>query len=402
MTRTGSSALTAVALVAAVWGLLHVGWYPHGQIVDTPVYESYANDIVHQHKLPYRDFTVEYPPAALPVFAAPELIAKRHFRSVFELLMATCHALAVFAVALLAGRRAAVLAAIAPLALGSVVLTRFDFWPAALAVLGLAALLRRRLVVSALLLGTGFAAKLWPALLAPFILVWLVRNRGARSATAWAAVSVAAAAAWFLPFTVFSPAGVGHSFHAQFARPLQLESLGGAVLIALHRVAGTRLHVVSTFGSQNLAGPGAHAAAIVTTATGALAVVALWFAFARGDAARDRLFAASAGAVAATVAFGKVFSPQFLIWLIPLVPLVRWMLPIALFGAALVCTQLYFPKHYWALTQFSPTQSWEVFARDLLVVVLAGALARLVLQHEVLGEARARRETIERVRAQVE
>src|SRR5439155_125555 len=88
-----------------------------------------------------------------------------------------------------------------------------------------------------------------------------------------AAAAVATAAAWFLPFVALSPAGVGHAFHSQFARPLQLESLAGSLLIAAHEAAGTTLHVTSSFGSQNLSGPGTHAAAVATT----IAVVALLF-----------------------------------------------------------------------------------------------------------------------------
>ena len=63
------AALVAVALVAAVWGGLHVGWYPHRQIVDYGVYQFYGDAVVSHHAVPYRDFQLEYPPAALPMFA---------------------------------------------------------------------------------------------------------------------------------------------------------------------------------------------------------------------------------------------------------------------------------------------------------------------------------------------
>jgi hypothetical protein len=405
--RSGAStALLAAVLVGAVWALLHVGWYAHGQITDYGVYRQHGDEIVHTHAVPYRDFPVEYPPAALPVFVIPALLERYDYDRVFQALMALCDVAAVIAVALIAGRRAAVIAAVAPLALGSVVISRFDLWPTALVAVGIAALVRGRSTTSALLLGTAFAAKLWPAVLAPLVVVWLARTRGPRAAAQWAGAAVATAAAWFLPFVALSPAGVGHTFHAQLARPLQLESLGGAVLIAAHRAAGTTLHVTSSFGSQNLTGPGTHAAAVATTVGGALVLVAIWVLFARGAATDERFVTHTAGTVAALIALGKVFSPQFLIWLIPLVPLVRGrraLFAVPLFGTALVLTQLWFPSQYWRLAlNFASPYSWILLARDLAMVALVAALVWPRSQHELFGEHRSRLEALQRVRAELQ
>ena len=67
------AALTAVALFVGTWTALHHGFYTHRQIIDTPVYQRYGNEIAHGH-VPYRDFDLEYPPGALPVFALPGLV----------------------------------------------------------------------------------------------------------------------------------------------------------------------------------------------------------------------------------------------------------------------------------------------------------------------------------------
>ena len=43
--------------------------------------------------MPYRDFSVEYPPLSLPVFVLPRLLAGHSFSgymTVFELMMAAC------------------------------------------------------------------------------------------------------------------------------------------------------------------------------------------------------------------------------------------------------------------------------------------------------------------------
>jgi hypothetical protein len=103
-------------------------------------------------------------------------------------------------------------------------------------------------------------------------------------------------------------------------------------------------------------------------------LLAIWIGFARGPATRARLLRYTAAAICAFVALGKVLSPQYLIWLIPLVPLVRGRRGVAasaLFVAALVLTQLWFPSRYIDLVYgLDARASWLVFARDALLVGL--------------------------------
>src|SRR5262249_26438707 len=160
---------------------------------------------------------------------------------------------------------------------------RFDLWPTALVAWALVTLVSRRFTLSAILLGTAFAAKLWPAVLVPFFIVWLVRNHRPRAAAILNGATALAAAAWVLPFAVLSPSGVGPASHEQFGRPLQLESLGGAILIAGHLLFGTTLGRIASFGSQNLAGPGTHLVATLTTIAGALALLAVLVIYLRSD-----------------------------------------------------------------------------------------------------------------------
>jgi hypothetical protein len=241
--------------------------------------------------------------------------------------------------------------------------------------------------------------------MAPIGLVFVWRARGPRAALAWAAGMVAVNAAVFLPFAFASPGGLQHSFHAQIARPLQLESLGGALLIALHHVFGTKLGVETTFGSQNLVGTGSHAMQIATTVVGVIALLAAWLVFARGEMTRQRVATYAAASVAVVLAFGKVFSPQFMIWLIPLVPLSASIAGNVLLLLGLALTQTWFPRHYWPLANdFHARESWYLLLRDLCVAAIAAVLVwpRRPSEDEALGEGRARLEALQRVRTQVE
>jgi hypothetical protein len=109
-----------------------------------------------------------------------------------------------------------------------------------------------------------------------------------------------------------------------------------------------------------------------------LSLLAIWTAAARGPATPERLVRYSAASVTAFVAFEKVLSPQFMIWLLPLVPLVRGrrgLIASGLLALALLLTQLWFPIRYWDLAlHFAPFPSWLVLARDLVLLVLLATL----------------------------
>src|SRR5262249_17980368 len=183
------SAVAALGLFIASWAVLHDGWFKRGEIIDTPVYESYGDQMV-KWRAPYLDFSVEYPPAALPMFLIPAIGPEGNsdaYRRWFETLMIACGAvlmlsLAAALVALDASLTryccALALAAISPLLLGSVILSRFDLWPTALTAGALAALLSGKLRLGHALLAVGVAAKLWPGVLVPLALAYVWRTRG--------------------------------------------------------------------------------------------------------------------------------------------------------------------------------------------------------------------------------
>ncbi len=381
----------AVAAFVGAWIALHHGFYRHDQIVDTPIYQRYG-DAIADGRVPYRDFGLEYPPGALPVFALPSLVRSPAgdlggYRTWFEAEMLACGALALlFVLATLFRLNAGFvraagslgLVALAPLLLGSVVLSRFDLWPAALTAGALAALVSRRDRLGAGALALAVAAKLYPAVLVPLAGVWVWRRSGRRRAIACLGVFAAVLAACFLPFVVLDSRGVWHSLTTQVSRPLQIETLGAGILLVAHAVGGLTVTMRSSHGSQNLAGAGPDAIALVQTVLQGVALVAVWVWFARGPAERERLVRASAAAVCAFVAFGKVLSPQFLIWLIPLVPLVRGrrgLVAGGLLALACVLTQLWFPFRYWDLAlRFAAFPSWLLLARDLVLVALLAVL----------------------------
>lgn len=358
-----ATTLAAAGVFLICWTIVHHLWWAHGQITDIPVYRDYAHAVVHGGQVPYRDFALAYPPAALPVFLLPELVGP--YETTFSLLMALCGVGIVFAVGSLR-RRALPFLAVSPLLIGSLVFLRFDFWPALLVAGAVVCLVRDRDRWGWALLGCAVAAKLWPLVLVPLALTWSWR-RGRDNAEL---AGVATAAAWFVPFAIVAPHGLWESLREQANRPLQIESLGGALAMTFGHPKLDMSH-----GSQNVAGYGWLAALLV--AATAVALVAVWVAFARGAIDDGRFVRYCAAATCAVIAFGKVLSPQYVIWLLPLVPLVRGRrgyVATGLLAVTFVLTQLYFPWHYWAYV-FGAHRAPIVLARDLALVALFAVLS---------------------------
>jgi hypothetical protein len=177
-------------------------------------------------------------------------------------------------------------------------------------------------------------------------------------------------AAVFVPFAVVAPHGLWESIWGQYDRPLQVESLPATILTTFrHPRLTLALHSVSIAGHTGLQ------AATAAIQLGVL--VAVWVGFARGAVDESRFVRYAAAAVCAFVAFGKVLSPQYLIWLVPLVPLVRGrrgLVASVLLGAAALETQYWFQSDRYGEYEADFRYAWLILARDLVLVAVLAVL----------------------------
>ncbi|MDX6506520.1 MAG: hypothetical protein QOG06_1164 [Gaiellaceae bacterium] len=382
------AALVAIPVYVAACAVPDGGLFRAARFRDVHVYQGYAEQLLHG-ALPYRDVFVEYPPGAFAVFLPPTALGASHYNAAFKTLMAACGIATLVLVALVLaelgasrGRIASAVAllALSPVALGPISLNTYDAWPALLTVLALWLLLRSRDLAGFAVLGLAVSAKVYPLVLVPLAACFVWRRAGPRRAAVALAVLLAVAAAVIAPFAAYAPHGVFESFRSQAARGLQVESMGAAVLLALDRLGLYHARVVETTGvaGRNLAGGVADAVAATLLVLEALAVVAVWWLYARSSDLRGRLPLACAAAVAGFLACTKVFSPQYLVWLLPLVVAGGGAIAIGLAAVALVLAQVWF-FHYGALFRLE-WPVWLLLARDLVVValylVLVAALAR--------------------------
>ena len=407
--------------LAVVWAVATTtGPFSDTTVNDLFVYRSYA-DLLLDGQLPYLDFGFEYPPlAAVPLWLAGlGGTDEPSYATAFAVLMCACAVAGQQLAAQLAGRGArarasraprapvrgrcaggrcargrrcvrglraagregvvvAWLLAFTPILIGASVRTHFDALPIAIALGALLAFARDRPSLGFALLGVGTMTKLFPGLLAVVAFVWLFWGRDERrAALRGAAIFSAVVLAISLPF---AGAGYVESFTFHLDRPVQIESTPATVLFALggSGVTGTNLRP-DRFKSNGLDGGYADGVErlFFLLLVGALAAIV---ALAARRPGTRHLVLCGFAALLAFVTLGKVFSPQYVIWLAPFAALAwvwRERAVALLVGAAIVLTHVEFPSRYFDLINQQHDVIWVVAARNVL---LLAALVVLVVK----------------------
>jgi uncharacterized membrane protein len=200
---------------------------------------------------------------------------------------------------------------------------------------------RRRYAWAGAALGLGTAVKLYPVLLLPLVVIAAGRRAGVRAVGAF----VVACAAIVLPFFVLAPHGVIESVRTQLGRHLQIETPLASLALLAHSLGIVKVGVVSEAHTYGLGGSSGALLAALTTLLFLAALVVIWLNAPRLVRARDGLVLAWAATLCATVVLGRVLSPQYLIWLLPIVPLVSLRVAVWLV-AALIATNVWYPGPY--------------------------------------------------------
>jgi hypothetical protein len=376
----------ALLLLAAGWAAtLRISPWSDERVNDLFVYRVFTEPVL-EGGLPYRDVFLEYPPLAAPAIGLPGLLGtgEEVFRWGFAgwtFLLAAAVVVLCGAIAARTGgdaRRALLAAALMPLLCGALVRTHFDLAPVALLLGALLLLVTGRPRSGMALLGLAAMTKGFPLVAAPVALAWLAGRVDRRTLMQSAAALLAALALPATAAVAVSPHGAWDAVTYHLERPVQVESLPASGLLLLDELGAGEADSVQSHRSDGLEHPAADAIAFVCLAMilGLIAVVAL-----RGRGDSRQLVLASLTAVAAFAALGKVLSPQYMLWLVPLGALAfAWRLHAVAAGiaAAAVLTQIEFPARYFDLVDRDPFPVTVIALRNLvLLAVLFLALRAL-------------------------
>jgi uncharacterized membrane protein len=267
---------------------------------------------------------------------------------------------------------------LSPLLLGSTYLNRYDPWAVMLTSLALLAFISQRARTGAALLALAFAAKTYPAAIAPVAAIWVYRTEGKRRLLEATAVFAGTVLVVFGPFVVRAFGGLGNSYYTQAKRSLQIESTGASVLLVADKLGLYSIHWFRGM-SVDLAGRVADVVGTLTSLAQVAAILAVaWIYLKSGRRDPQSFLVASAAAVFAFVAFNKVFSQQFAVWLVPFAPLVYGSVVLwasLLVAGILLLTNVDTVWGDWGLRNVDWT-IWAVAARNLAVIAVLVLLTR--------------------------
>ncbi len=365
------------------------------------LFYDYANRIM-QGQLVYRDFAMEYPPLALLFFVLPRLLTANfgHYAFAFIVEIVLFDLLGLFLVARLAQRlnRSSVgsltIYTLALVAIGPLMADRYDLIPAVLTFFAIYTFCCGKQKIAWVVLAAATMTKVYPAIIAPIFLLYNLRYKQYRRILSgiitYTVVSVIIAA----PFLLLAPRGFLYSFGYHVERGLQLETTYSSILLLGHSLGFVSVELEFAFGAWNVVSPAADNLARLSELLLLLALALVYWRFYRTqkvgatqppDLAVDHsgtgnLINSAFLAVLAFLIAGKVLSPQFIIWLYPLVPLVTgrarywtWVL----FILVALLTYYIFPAHYYDLVALEQSAIMVLVVRNVLLV---GLFVLLVVQ----------------------
>ncbi len=338
---------------------------------------------------PYRDYLVEYPPGFFLAALPPAIMTRSEtgYGIAFELIMAALFVGAAICCGRLApylgssARTSHVLgwSVLAAAALGIISVQRYDAAVAFLLCVMCLAAVRHKPIVLGVAAGAIIAVKLVPGVVAVLCAMHLVRQRRLGAAIIAAAIAVATVLIIALPVAYAAGSTIDRVMWYHLDRPLEIESTVAGLLGLWHSIDPSAVAFTFSFGSNNVTGPvvaaGVWASNIATAVALLLVYVIAWRELQRASetVAQARVLAGAALlALVVLIAFGKVSSPQYFTWLIPLGTLMTLIdgrgLTMAWFIGSMALAQVVFPTEMHAVIRFAPWACALVIARNMALL----------------------------------
>jgi uncharacterized membrane protein len=284
---------------------------------------------------------------------------------------------------------------------------RYDIFPAVFTVCAMYLYLKGRVGWAMLFLSLGALSKLYPALLMPVFLIPYAVKKEWGKAIGNAAIFAVASVVLTIPFILLQPEHFTTFLSYHSDRGIQLESIASSAILVVELLGLTATYTDNSFGSFNLSGslPDAVSGLMMPLTIAALLLCYVYYyvQIKRSEGCGDYLKRSVPTMVFLTVLifviFNKVFSAQYLVWLLPLAAVFFTsreklpMLPLAYFAGAVLLT-MPFLSIYPGFCAHVPLMVLYLLVRNVLMVLLTVEVLRALRY----GGARSAESTAERLK----
>jgi hypothetical protein len=353
---------------------------------DLPLYRRWAIAATSFGQWPGISFEWVYPVGAILPITISNLAGPQFYQLLWFVLIAALNAASIVVLSKRGRSRRGILASwwwlgILTL-LSPVALLRLEGITAPLVIIALV-LIARRPIVASVLLALATWIKVWPAAIFLAILGALPRRRIAVVTGAVFSAGVAA--------IVWAMGGLHHLLgfaQMQTGRGLQLEAPVTTPWLWLAIIDRPGSHIINNtaIATREVVGPYDDLAISLMTPVMAVAVIGVLalvvWAKHRGAQTQRLLLVASLALATTVVVFNKVGSPQYMLWLAPIIAVGitqgwrAWRTPALLMVAISVLTTFVFPILYMPLIAGDPGVALLLTGRNVLLVVLLGWAVR--------------------------
>jgi hypothetical protein len=323
ISAAAAGAQSLIALVTNSFPVFFGTYGPHVVTGMLDVYYDYSTRAL-AGSIPYRDYLVEYPILGFLTFLIPHLFVSSYsgYRIAFGVELLLFNAMAVFLVARQITAEegfaqvpsrltwyTAFFASLCPLLMGP-----FDLAPMAVAFAAALAWFHRKNTLGGILAGVGVLMKIFPGVVAAPALVWEVAHR--RESRGRGVLAFLGTIALGMSFWLgLGGTGVANSLRYHAERGLEVGSIYTGVVILLARLKGEKVKWALHHNSLHLAPEWGDAIARWALPLQIAALLLVMWRYHRSGMKDGVRYAGAA--LLAFMVFGKVFSPQYLIWLIP-------------------------------------------------------------------------------------
>ncbi len=389
----GMVRFSAVFLAAAV--VYYIIFVLSGITSETVLYFGYAEAMV-SGQMPYSGFDAEYPPMGMALILIPRLFSfnELSYQIAFGVMMFLFLLAGAYFVHGICSEfsprpaRCVDLYLLFCLILIDFVLDRYDAAPMVMALGGLYFLLKGRDGVGWVLIALGTMAKLYPAILAPILMIWMIRRGRTGDAAKGLGICMAVCMVCMLPFLIAEPSTAFSfmGYHAE--RGLQVESVTAGFIMVLSELGLTDITFMFEYGSDNIYGSLPEAAADLMIPLLAVALIIIYAVFyailgKKEGECHGTVITACFAVTLAFMVLNKVLSSQYLVWIIPYAVMLWAMLPASagkraswMFILAVGLTQLNMVVNYALRTgsDFSAVGIMVIFLRNIVLLWFAWKL----------------------------